>query len=725
MRFTLAAASAAALLLSGSSILAKADECSCPPQGGSYWDGSNSINTGISASSNDNNNGGASGNNWADPWSQPAPIRQVPKVKPTKKNLQKGTVKAIEQLQEKKVIPADLGKELQEAINKAIDEHTTKQVVAEVAASGTTTTVTVTPSATVVPTTIIDANGAVSTVYMTQTITALPPGATILSNQTIAALDSIEDAIRDAIKSVTASKSGLDATAQAELEKCLSAVLTNGGLPEGYSCISQSGSTSAGLQATFANSIEQLIGILPARIIDSIQDAVTPMLTDLLPSENILLSNINSAISSVVSSLSGNSVTAIEGMQACYALAIRQHSNTSYLQCWTAEGGPFDALNTATSAVVEQFVGVLPGSVLDSVRNITKSTLTAGAGSALGAVGTNLTDQLDNALASVANSLTGNSVTLYKQLQDCMNELIRNGNATAAEHCLTQGPAASARTMLMSMANQWSGYLPSSFFTDLVRIVENMDNTGSYTEGQIVDALEQAFNNANMGPAYVGCFEQVQSCVLDEVRSTGNIGATCPGPQPGCELIGSNNSTSLANATLASEISAASLAAATATIVADNSTIIVPSATSNGTDSSVSAPTAMTSVESATSESMLASSSSDAKPTETSSEALAPMSDPVVAVFRPTETASSSTDSDSGSPGSTPVVAADDVPASSVTVDASSSSASQPAAADSSAAPASEEVPVVPSPTQRFTKKSIKRSHQKLRLMYSEHYPRF
>ena len=106
MRFTLAAASAAALLLSGSSILVKADECSCPPQGGSYWDGSNSINTGISASNNDNNNGGASGNNWSDPWSQPAPIRQVPKVKPTKKNLQKGTVKAIEQLQEKKVIPA-------------------------------------------------------------------------------------------------------------------------------------------------------------------------------------------------------------------------------------------------------------------------------------------------------------------------------------------------------------------------------------------------------------------------------------------------------------------------------------------------------------------------------------------------------------------------------------------------------------------------------------------
>lgn len=92
--------------------------------------------------------------------------------------------------------------------------------------------------------------------------------------QTIEALDSIQDAIKDAIAAVNLSKTGLDEAAQAELQTCLNAVLENGGLPAGYSCISQSGSTSAGLKSTFNNILEQFLGILPAKIIDDIQVCV-------------------------------------------------------------------------------------------------------------------------------------------------------------------------------------------------------------------------------------------------------------------------------------------------------------------------------------------------------------------------------------------------------------------------------------------------------------------
>jgi len=168
---------------------------------------------------------------------------------------------------------------------------------------------------TVASTVTVNSNGSTITDYVTdyvtQTVTAMPPGATILSNQTLVALDNIQDAIDDAIAAVNLSKTGLDEAAQAELSHCLTAVLENGGLPAGYSCISQSGSTSAGLKSTFNNILEQFLGILPAKLIDEIQDAVMPMLTELLPSETTLLNNINSAISSVVSSLSGNSVTAV------------------------------------------------------------------------------------------------------------------------------------------------------------------------------------------------------------------------------------------------------------------------------------------------------------------------------------------------------------------------------------------------------------------------------
>lgn len=89
--------------------------------------------------------------------------------------------------------------------------------------------------------------------------------------QTIEALDSIQDAIRDAVAAVNLSKTGLDEATQAELQTCLNAVLQNGGLPAGYSCISQTGSTSSGLKSTFNNILEQFLGILPAKIIDDIQ----------------------------------------------------------------------------------------------------------------------------------------------------------------------------------------------------------------------------------------------------------------------------------------------------------------------------------------------------------------------------------------------------------------------------------------------------------------------
>lgn len=84
---------------------------------------------------------------------------------------------------------ADVAGQIQQAINNAIAQHG-KQVTAGVPvtttnANGSPTvsvqTVTVTPSTTVVPSTVT-VEGQESTVYVTQTITSLPPGATILPN---------------------------------------------------------------------------------------------------------------------------------------------------------------------------------------------------------------------------------------------------------------------------------------------------------------------------------------------------------------------------------------------------------------------------------------------------------------------------------------------------------------------------------------------------------------
>ncbi|CAD6565462.1 MAG: hypothetical protein CYPHOPRED_005637 [Cyphobasidiales sp. Tagirdzhanova-0007] len=489
-----------------------------------------------------------------------SPVKKVPKVTPTEQNLNQGVAQAVQGLTSGNVIPASVAGPIQSAIQSAISKSK-KKSLAVVSAAGSTKTLTISASPAVETKTVTDEEGTVTgTLYVTRTITALPPGGTILSNETLVALNDIQNSINEALASVNLSETGLDAAAQAELQTCLKSVLENGGLPAGYSCISQSGSTSAGLKSTFNNVLEQFLGILPAKVIDDLQDAVMPMLTGLLPSETTLLNNINSAVKSVVDSLSGNSVTAVEMMQSCYSLAIKQNSNTSYLQCYMSSGGPFATLETAMNSVVQQFVGYLPGNIISDVQNLTASTLKAGAYEDVSSIGTNLTQQLNAALSSVTSALTGNSVTLMEELQACANELLVNGNATAATKCVANDPAQTARTMVNSVAQQYAGYIPSAFFSDLVSIVSNLTTTGNYSKAQIITALDQAFNNANMGPAYVGCFEQVQTCLLNEITATGNYSSVCPGPVSGCELIGSQNSTSLANSTHSTHASVLSTA---------------------------------------------------------------------------------------------------------------------------------------------------------------------
>lgn len=77
----------------------------------------------------------------------------------------------------------DVAAPVQSAIESVIKKHSHKVAVIKQHGSKTKTTITLTPTPTVVPTVIADAQGVDKTIYVTQTITALPPGATILSNE--------------------------------------------------------------------------------------------------------------------------------------------------------------------------------------------------------------------------------------------------------------------------------------------------------------------------------------------------------------------------------------------------------------------------------------------------------------------------------------------------------------------------------------------------------------
>lgn len=153
-------------------------------------------------------------------------------------------------------------------------------------------------------------------------------------------------------------------------------------------------------------------------------DAVTPLLGNLLPaSEQALVNQIQASIQSVIASLSGNSVTALEQVSQCYTEAIQQAGNTSSLACFTKTNGAYTTLQTATNSVLQQFVGVLPAALTTSVENIlafnvqNATTPSAQLGAQVGA-------QISNAINSVASSLSGNTVTAAEILQSCAAELI-------------------------------------------------------------------------------------------------------------------------------------------------------------------------------------------------------------------------------------------------------------------------------------------------------------
>ena len=81
--------------------------------------------------------------------------------------------------------------------------------------------------------------------------------ATADSATTRAVLD-IKQSIEDALNAVAAAEKGMNKATKAELQACLSAIMSGGGLPSGYSCITQSGSTQKGLTSTLNTILEQV-----------------------------------------------------------------------------------------------------------------------------------------------------------------------------------------------------------------------------------------------------------------------------------------------------------------------------------------------------------------------------------------------------------------------------------------------------------------------------------
>ncbi|GAA5823240.1 hypothetical protein JCM11251_007535 [Rhodosporidiobolus azoricus] len=514
---------------------------------------SSSKKVSTSSSSDESSGSSSSSSGWKAP-AKAVKKKPTPKVKNSDaKTVASGASKAISSFKDSSKVPESVAKDLDKAISSAID----KQI-------GSVTTITQTATATVLSTETATANVtqtiANSTIVVlqpttlvrtvTQNVTSVQTSTLITTSDAIAASLNIQQALDDAFAAANLSQSSLDEATRASLMDCLETVLAAGGMPDGYSCLTSTGKDSAGLTSTLNTILEQFVGILPNKILESVFDAVTPLLSTLLPSsEAALVAQIQSSISSVIASLSGNSVTALEQVSQCYVDAVQQQGNSSTLACFKKEGGAYSTLQTATSGVLEQFIGVLPASLTTAVENILSYNL-ANATSPDEKLAASVSAQISNAINSVASSLSGNTVTLAEVLQNCAAELISTGNSTAAALCVTQTSAPQlSMTTVNSISQQFAGYLPSSFFTDLVEYSQAVlagnvstsvnstaaSNPHDLTQSELNAAFESFFNNAtSYGAAYVTCMNEVQSCVTNAIVKSGSIDAVCPGPVKGC-----------------------------------------------------------------------------------------------------------------------------------------------------------------------------------------------
>lgn len=149
------------------------------------------------------------------------------------------------------------------AISSAIDKqvgHTSTAIITQTHASvhlatkvaEATRTITVADSTIKVPepTTIVQT--------VTQNVTQVQTSTLITTSDAVAASLDIKKALDEAFAAANLSQSDLGNTTTQALEACLAEVLSSGGLPNGYSCLTQSGSDSAGLQSTLNTILEQV-----------------------------------------------------------------------------------------------------------------------------------------------------------------------------------------------------------------------------------------------------------------------------------------------------------------------------------------------------------------------------------------------------------------------------------------------------------------------------------
>ncbi|SCV72138.1 BQ2448_4832 [Microbotryum intermedium] len=342
-----------------------------------------------------------------------------------------------------------------------------------------------------------------------RTLSTLLSGGTAIATPLISALAAAQLASSQA-----------DAAALAAGQKCLKDIVSKKGIPSGYVCVNSGKNTIVTYRTAFNTYLEQFVGIVPPNIVTAIQNQEETIFgkLGLIPPAKDLNEHINNAIASVVASTSGETMTAIERFEDCFALAIQDKNLQTTRSCLTGPQSGVTSLFTLLAGVTQQFVGYLPLNIVNDLININNYCLSQAGVEA----GLPFQQSVQAAIKSIAASTSDNSATLLLQASNCISDLIMSPDPSNLKMCVVKqgGPIFTLQVLVNSIIQQAFGYLPPTLVIQLEEELGPALSKADDDPDAVDQAFEAFFETTSLGPKFVTCVQALEDCINNAVLGT-------------------------------------------------------------------------------------------------------------------------------------------------------------------------------------------------------------
>ncbi|GAA6001371.1 hypothetical protein JCM10207_006630 [Rhodosporidiobolus poonsookiae] len=183
-----------------------------------------------------------------------------------------------------------------------------------------------------------------------------------------------------------------------------------------------------------------------------------------------LLTPLQKAFAAANLAVSDAGKATLNDVQACLTDILNRGGIPTGYACVTSGKNTASRYQTAANTIVEQFVGIVPPSTLTLIQNDFNSYF-----SSLGLIPpvTDLNTHVQNVLASVVASTSGETVTAIERLQDCLDGPLSSPGAVPTSYqCFTDlnGATGNLANVFHGALQQFVGYLPPNVVQDITNI---------------------------------------------------------------------------------------------------------------------------------------------------------------------------------------------------------------------------------------------------------------